>query len=189
MKRSLIIAFLMYLFGFHAVQADELSFPKTWTEPETSQTLEKMGEYRFVYSIFFKLYDAVLYADAEADAEAILNRTAAFHLEFHYLREIEKEIILKSADRMLEKNLTEAERASISEPVAKLNQVYRTVESGDYSALTYIPGKGTTFRLNGDPKLTIPGKAFAELYFRIWLGEAAPLSPEMRDVLLGRIDE
>lgn len=159
-------------------------------EPSFSNTVEvdgvelsKQGEYRYVYRFFFELYDAALYAPAEAQAQEILNANTVFRLQFRYLREIEKSIILKSADRMLAKNLSDLDRASIAERVQKLNEAYTTVREGDRSSLTYQQDVGTTLRINGEPMVTVEGADFARLYFQIWLGEK-PISRSLREALL-----
>ncbi|MEM7791547.1 MAG: chalcone isomerase family protein [Verrucomicrobiota bacterium] len=148
-------------------------------------TFNKLGEHRFVYAMIFKLYDAALYVAPDSTAEDVLNAETSFELRFSYLRKIKKDIVLKSASRMLERNLTEKEREQIAERVEAINRAYRTVEKGDVSALIYELGTGTTFELNGERKITIPGKDFAQLYFTIWLGEK-PASANLRDDLLGR---
>jgi hypothetical protein len=149
------------------------------------QSFEKLGEYRYVYRVFFKLYDAALFTAEGGRAESVLEAESPFHLEFRYLRDIDKSIILKSADRMLEKNLKPEERAQIADRVARINQAYTSVKEGDVVSLTYEPGSGTTLRINGESITTIAGDDFAELYFRIWLGDQA-LSESLRENLLGR---
>ncbi|MEM8867641.1 MAG: chalcone isomerase family protein [Verrucomicrobiota bacterium] len=157
--------------------------------PETSDLgelrLEKLGEHRFVYAMLFKLYDAALYVPAEATADDVLQAETTFELRFSYLRTIKKDIVLRSASRMLEKNLNPEEQQQIAERVAQINECYRTVSKGDSSALVYEPEVGTSFVLNGERKITIPGQDFARLYFTIWLGEQ-PASVSLRDDLLGR---
>jgi hypothetical protein len=156
--------------------------------PERTEALGenfvKLGEYRYVYRIFFDLYEVALFAAPGAGAEDVLEAKSGFHLQFRYLRKIDKKIILKSADRMLEKNLSETERASIADRVDRINRAYTTVKEGDVSSLTYRPGVGTTLMINGEPVVTIEGKDFARLYFEIWLGEQA-ISQSMKRKLLG----
>lgn len=147
--------------------------------------LKKLGEYRYVYRLFFELYEAALFAEAGADSEDVLNADTTFHLQFRYLRTIDKEIILKSADKMLERNLSRKERATIADRVAQINEAYTTVRDGDESSLTYKPGIGTTLSINGKPVVNIEGKDFARLYFRIWLGEKA-ISDSLKQNLLGQ---
>ncbi|PXA03711.1 hypothetical protein DDZ13_10475 [Coraliomargarita sinensis] len=149
------------------------------------QSFVKLGEYRYVYRFFFDLYEVALFTESGADAEDVLKANRAFHLQFHYLRQIDKAIILKSADRMLERNLSEDERSIIAERVAKINEAYTGVGEGDRSSLTYKPSTGTTLCINDEPVITIEGKDFAELYFRIWLGEEA-ISQSLKENLLGR---
>lgn len=160
------------------------SFPEEITVAE--QNLKKLGEYRYVYRFFFELYDAALFVAKDKTPEDVLQATVPFHLQFRYLRQIEKKIILQSADQMLEKNLSPDEGKQIEERVKRINQAYTTVRKGDQSSLTYLPGTGTTLKINGKPKVTIEGEDFARLYFRIWLGPQA-ISGSLRDHLLGNL--
>lgn len=165
-----------------AAAPDEL-FPDQITVEAAD--FHKLGEYRYVHNFIFNLYDAALFVPETSGAEEVLDATTSFHLQFRYLRTIKKEIILKSADRMLEKNLNAHERERIADRVKQINQAYATVQEGDTSALTYHPDHGTTLRINKEPKLTIKGQDFAKLYFRIWLGPH-PLSDTLKAHLLGR---
>jgi len=165
-----------------SAEGAEAEFPKEITVQ--NRKLEQLGAYRYVYRFFFPLYDVALYTESRAEAEDVLNADVAFHLTFRYLRDIEKPVILKAADRMLDKNLSSEEQDQIAERVRDLNTAYTGVEEGDTSSLTYDPEKGTTLRINGESRTTISGQDFARLYFRIWLGPE-PLSDSLRDHLLG----
>lgn len=148
------------------------------------QNFEKLGEYRYVYRIFFDLYEAALFTEPGGKAEDVLGANTAFHLQFRYLRTIDKEIILKSADKMLERNLSGEERAAIAQRVKTINKAYTSVADGDTSSLTYKPGTGTTLMINDKPVVSIEGRDFARLYFRIWLGEQS-ISKSLTENLLG----
>ena len=74
---------------------------------------------------------------------------------------------------------------ALRERLELINRAYRDVREGDSYTLTYVPGKGTTLRLNGSPLVSIPGHVFATAYFRIWLGDD-PMGVSMRDALPGR---
>ena len=145
----------------------------------------KMGEHRTIYRLFFKLYDAALFVEPGANADDVLTGSCAFRLEFRYLRNIPKATILESASHMLAKNLSTDALTRIAEPTEQLHAKYRSVQTGDVSSLTYIPGDGTTFTLNGEELITLPGQEFATSYLQIWLGRL-PVSIELRDELLGR---
>ena len=165
-------------------RAPEPSFPQDIQLSATQNTLTKLGEYRYVYRMFFKLYDAALYTTPGAELTDILSAQTSYRLQFRYLREIDKSIILESSAKMLEKNLSPAELRQISERVTRLNTAYKTVQKGDRSSLTYQADLGTTLRINGNSVITIEGADFAQLYFKIWLGEL-PISKSLRDTLLG----
>ena len=158
------------------------------TLKELKSSLNLVGSHRFVYAMFFKLYDVRLYTDTnpKTSTEELLNGENALLLEFDYLRTIKKSIILESSEKILSNNMSLDELSSIQERVDKINAEYRTVDEGERSALSYVPGEGTTLWINGKKKITIEEKDFAGLYFRIWLGEK-PISEKMRDALLQRI--
>lgn len=176
-----LLVFGLFIPHIHAAQ-DQL-FPDQITAEK--RDFHKLGEYRYVYSFIFDLYDAALFAPKNSSADDVLEATTSFRLQFRYLRKIKKDIILKSADRMLKKNLSPAERERIGDRVDRINRAYTTVQKGDTSALTFHPGQGTTLRVNNEPKLTIEGQDFARLYFRIWLGPRA-ISESLKTHLLGR---
>ncbi|NBB80048.1 MAG: hypothetical protein GVY36_11495 [Verrucomicrobia bacterium] len=182
MKTYLLVALSAFFAISLLAREPKPSFPNA-IEVGGSELI-KRGEYRYVYRLFFQLYDAALYAPDGASAEDILSAETDFRLQFRYLREIEKSIILKSADRMLEKNLRASERDLIAERVEAINEAYSTVRDGDRSSLTFQRENGTTLRINGDPVVTIGGDDFARLYFQIWLGEQ-PISKSLKNTLLG----
>ncbi|MFP4261605.1 MAG: chalcone isomerase family protein [Opitutales bacterium] len=184
-RHTFIVLLVVVALGATALsaQASEPDFPAQVTVEESE--FDQLGTYRYVYRFFFPLYEAALYRSPGANAEEVLTAEAPFHLTFRYLRDIEKPIILKAATKMLEKNLSPEEQDEIAARVDDLNAAYTGVKEGDTSSLTYAPESGTTLRINGKSRATIPGQDFAQLYFRIWLGPE-PLSKSLRDHLLGK---
>jgi hypothetical protein len=150
-----------------------------------SAPLHARGSFQYVYGMLFKLYDSTLYTDApkQVTPTQLLSGQHALRLEFTYLRTIKKSIILESADKMLQRNLSPMEFASITDRVQALNAAYTTVHKGDHSSLSYHKGHGTTLEINGQEIITIAGDDFGPHYFRIWLGDR-PISTAMRDNLL-----
>jgi hypothetical protein len=47
------------------------------------------------------------------------------------------------------------------------------MEPGATSETTYVPGEGLTLVYKGQPRGTIPGREFAQMYFRYNLGPGA----------------
>lgn len=147
--------------------------------------LKKLGEERYLHKRIFKVYDAALYSANSGTAEDILAADCEFKLKFSYLRTIDRQLAIDAADQMLSKNLSPEERAQIASRLEEINETYQSVEKGDWSTLHYRPGIGTTYSFKGQQLITIPGQDFAQLYFRVWLGEQ-PLSVRLRDALLGK---
>jgi len=146
---------------------------------------EKVGEKRYYYKRFFKVYDAALYTEPKVDASDVLAAEYSFKLQFNYLRDIDKKIAIDAADQALQRSLSPEQLASISDRIAQINDAYRSVSKGDTTFLLYEPEIGTSYYFNGEKITTVPGKDFASLYFRVWLGDQ-PLSERLRDALLGQ---
>lgn len=161
------------------MQANE---PATVTGPDLQ--LDQRGTFRYQHLRLFKVYDATLFAPTQATDHEILSAQCPFELRLRYLRNIDRAIILKYANRILEETLDPEERSGIAERIGDLHAVYPDMKRDDVASLSYDPLNGTSFSLNQKKKITIPGKDFAEYYLRIWLG-AQPASNEMRKSLLG----
>lgn len=155
---------------------------KGWNNPSD---LQERGIYRYHHHGIFKVYDAILLAPAEATPAAILNADCPYELQLCYLRPIKKTTIIKSANRMLEKNLSPDELAQIKQRASLLHDDYEDVQPGDKATFRFDPLTGTTLLLNDKIRIHIPGKDFAKYYLQIWLG-TKPVSTDMREALLGR---
>jgi hypothetical protein len=147
------------------------------------QTLPLRGTGRLVWMRMVTVYDAALYLPGEVPGREVL-RDVPKRLELRYHISIKGEKFGESAVPFLEKNVPREELARLKPRLEQLNRLYRDVKEGDRYALTYVPGKGTTLSLNGEPLGTIEGADFAAAYFTIWLG-AKPISDTMRDDLIG----
>lgn len=154
-------------------------------EPQTDTRYEKLGEARFVYKRLFKVYDATLFVEPGTAATAILSGDSGIELRFHYRRAIDKALAIEQANAALQRNLSSEQLALVREPLAQLHRAYRSVKKGDTTRIVYQPTVGTSYYHNGERLITLAGRDFAPLYFQIWLGDA-PISPELRDSLLGR---
>ena len=164
-------------------KSPEPTFPTSIGLPSTEDKLYKIGEHRYIHKMFFKIYDVALYAEDGAQRKDILDAKASYQLQFRYLREVDKSIILKSSAKILRKNLVPEELDSITVRLNRLNTAYQTVGKGDRSSLTYQPGIGTTLHINDLPIITIEGEDFARHYFTIWLGKL-PISKSLKEDLI-----
>ncbi len=159
-----------------------LNAPAALDEDDTR--FELVGQGAFRWKRVIHAYDASLHAGKDSTRASLLTG-APLRLEIHYRREFSAADIVSGGDALLRRNVSAEAWKSLQDRLAKLNRAYVDVKPGDRYTLTYVPGKGTTLRLNGNPLVTIEGADFAAAYFRIWLGED-PISPQLRDLLLGK---
>lgn len=158
-------------------------FPDRRTIEDVELRLVGTGTFRWA---FFSVYDGALYL-SDPDRVKAVPGDFPMRLELAYRRDIDREKFVEGAQVFLRKNASEDEIAAIQDRVEKINQAYRSVESGDRYALTYIPGSGTELALNGETLARVQGDDFARIYLRIWLGNE-PISDSFRRDLLGLSD-
>jgi|LakMenEpi03Aug12_release.lakeMendotaPanAssembly.Ray.scaffolds.fasta_scaffold30642_3 hypothetical protein len=151
---------------------------------EDGARFELAGATTFRWMSIVKVYDARLHlGNGEPAAKVFTDIPVRLQLTYH--RGFTAAEIIKGGDTLLARNVKADALVSLRERLELINRAYRDVREGDSYTLTYVPGKGTTLRLNGSPLVSIPGHDFASAYFRIWLGDD-PISKSMRDTLLGR---
>ncbi len=146
---------------------------------------ERKAEATFRWRGIFRVYDGALYKENDRDFRQALNGDAPLRLELQYSRSFAASDIVEGGNALLRKNVDEDTLNRLSDRLEKINAAYRDISPGDRYSLTFVPDKGTTLRLNGEPLVTVEGSDFATAYFRIWLGEE-PISTSFRDRLLGQ---
>jgi hypothetical protein len=151
---------------------------------EDGASFVRVGQTTFRWKSILKVYDIALHLGTGQKAPRAL-ADVPMRLELVYHRAFTSNEIIKSGDALMRRNLDPATFDKLAPRLAELNRAYVGVKPGDAYALTYVPGRGTTLRLNGNALATIPGYDFADSYFRIWLGDD-PISGTIRDELLGR---
>ena len=176
---SLVLAFCLVISpNARAIQGN----PDELTEDGARFAL--VGATTFRWMSVIKVYDARLHLGAgEPSSKVFADIPVRLQLTYH--RGFTAAEIIKGGDTLLARNVKAETLVSLRERLELINRAYRDVREGDSYTLTYVPGKGTTLRLNGSPLVTVPGHDFAAAYFRIWLGDD-PISKSMRDTLLGR---
>ena len=89
------------------------------------------------------------------------------------------------------RSLAEMERAAPVPPeqaarwTAQLQRVLPDVQAGDRITGLHLPGRGAAFFFNGKPTAAINDKAFARLFFGIWLSPKTS-APGLRNALIGK---
>ena len=136
--------------------------------------------------LVIKVYAGGFYLEHPThDSQEAIESEQIKQIHLHYLTE------RVTAER-LQKGFIEAmEKANPPELVGRYRAEIETYASwldqdmapGATSLNTYIPGKGLTLTLRGELKGTIPGKEFAQMYFRYNLGPEA--NSDLRKGYLG----
>jgi len=92
-------------------------------------------------------------------------------LEFHYYVRISGEQFARASDETLKEELSSETYDRFKKQIDEMGRYFAAVEPGDRYLLYFVPGHGTALDLNGKRRGLIPGDAFADIYFRIWLGD------------------
>ncbi|MFO7725214.1 MAG: chalcone isomerase family protein [Oceanipulchritudo sp.] len=177
-RNTLSLLFFLCLLGL--AQTPALAAFEDSVEVD-GKTLLKTGQGNFRW-MFIKVYEGALYMDAEKPGADPLEDVAK-QLVLEYRVEITAEEFRKSGSEFLRRNVDEKTLDSIQDRLERLHAAYVDVGKGDRYTLSYLPEKGTTLSLNGEPLVTVEGPDFAQAYYTIWLGEN-PVKDSFRDALL-----
>lgn len=178
-----IAAFLLAsLLDLHAGTLAGVTLPDTIQARGNPLVLNGMG---LRTKFGFKIYVAGLYLQQKtSDPDAIIKSDAPKRIVMQFLHGASKSQMADAFNDSFNDNAPDA-KAALKADVDRFLGQLDTVHSGDQMVFTYIPGTGTIFVVNGGEKLTVPGPAFAQLIFSVWLGPKPP-NPELKKGLLGQ---
>ena len=172
--------------GAQTVELAGVKYPPT--TPLAGGTLQLNGagiRYKFVV----KVYTAALYLGAKAATpEAVLAQPGAKRMHVVMLRDIDANELGKLFTRGMQDNVSREDFAK-SIPgtlrMADIFQAKKKLVAGDNFSVDWVPGRGTTVLVNGQPQ----GEPIAEPEFfnalmMIWLGPR-PADVALKDALLG----
>lgn len=139
---------------------------------------------------FVKVYTAGLYLAAKATTpEAALAAPGAKRIHIVMLRDIDGNELGKLFTRGMQDNAPKDEFIKAIPGTIRMGEIFATrrkLVSGDSFSVDYVPGTGTTVRVNGQPVgEVIREPEFYTSLLRIWLGKS-PADPTLRDALLGK---
>ncbi|MGD8251941.1 MAG: chalcone isomerase family protein [Desulfobacterales bacterium] len=167
------------------MEAGGVSFPAEKTVDGHILTLNGVAVRKAM--VFIKVYAGGFYLETPTqDPVQAIESEQVKHFHLHYLtsKATAKKLQEGFIDKMTAANppdLVEKYRREIDLYASWLDQ---DMAPGKTSLTTYVPGKGLTLVLDGQEKGTIPGKAFAQMYFRYNLGDKA--DDNLRDGYLGK---
>lgn len=168
--------------NLHPAEIDGVYFKDEYQAGK--RMLELRGYAVLNYMLVIKAYAGALYIEKNTASDTALNDVHRI-LELYYFHKISAEDFRESTSEMIKRNTTENEFMQLSEKLVTFNNLYKDVKPGDRYRAEYIPGRGTTLYLNGQPLGTVTGAGFSKAIFSIWLGRD-PIDKKFRDELLGR---
>lgn len=137
---------------------------------------------------FLNLYVGALYLNEKStDAEKLISADEAMTIRLYITSS------LIDGEKMSEATLdgfvksTGGNLAPIQKEVELLIGAFRdAVEDNDVFDLQYLPGTGVSVLRNGETKVVVPGLAFKQALFGIWLSED-PVQDDLKEGMLGEV--
>jgi hypothetical protein len=183
-SKSCLLAAALILFAASAGFGSIVEGVKFDQRVETEKgTLELRGAGLLRYMVFIKAYVGALYLPETTPSSAVLTDIPK-HLVIEYFHAIDGEAFGPAAIKTMEKNIDAETLARLKPKIEYHNSLYKDVKPGDRYSLTYLPGQGTTLRLNGEILGTVEGSDFAEAMFSVWLGPE-PIGDDFKRAILG----
>ena len=179
------MAFAVGSMAFVAPASAASAFEPTQTVQGTQLVLQGSGtRYRAV----FKVYDMALYLPRKVlTAEEVLATTGPMRLQFVAQRDIPGTDLGLSFIKGLSSNATPDQVRRHTPASNRLVEIFSgraKLASGDTFAMEFVPGKGTTFFIQGQPQGAPVGDAeYFGMVLRIWLGRS-PVDASLKDALL-----
>ena len=139
---------------------------------------------------FVKVYTAGLYLTAKAATpEAALAAPGPKRIHIVMLREIDGNELGKLFTRGMQDNAPREEFVKAIPGTIRMGEIFATrkkLATGESFSVDYVPGTGTTVRVNGQPVgEVIREPEFYTSLLRIWLGKS-PADATLRDALVGK---
>lgn len=172
--------------GSVAAAPTSTKFEPSQTVQGTTLTLNGAGTR---YRAIFKVYDMALYTQGKVGTpEALLALPGPKRLNFVALRDVPGTDLGLAFIKGLAANsppeLTQKHAAS-STRLIEIFSGRPKLATGDSFAMEYLPGKGTTFYIVGQPQGAPVGDAeFFGMVLKIWVG-SNPADFKLKDALLG----
>jgi hypothetical protein len=185
MFKKLLTLLLVSAFAVpaHALEIGGVVLPDAL--PVAAETLHLNGA-GLRTKFFVKVYACGLYLQersSDGTALAAADRPMALRMRFIYDG--------VSPDKLVEAwnegfaAATGGRTAPISAEIARFNALFTSdARTGDVYDLVYLPGQGVSVTMAGTVRETIPGLAFKQALFGIWLGQE-PVDKSLKKGLLG----
>ena len=161
-------------------------FERQWAQGGAKLNLNGAGlRTRYI----FKVYAAGLYLASKASTPAeVLSAPGPKRMQIVMLRDIDANDLGKLFTQGIQKNVSREEFSKTIFDIAKMGEIFaskKKLAAGEWFAIEYTPGVGTTIVVNGKPAAE-PFKEpeFFTALMKIWFGPQ-PADAGLRDSLLG----
>ena len=159
-----------------------VTLPDTANVGGTNLVLNGMG---LRTKLIVKVYVVGLYLPQKSsDASTIMKADEPKRIVMQFLHSASKNQMADAFNESFASNSPEAAK-TVKADIDRLTAALEAVKPGDQMIFTYLPGKGTTFAVNGNEKLTIANPAFAPVLFSVWLGPKPP-NADLKKGILGQ---
>ncbi len=160
-----------------------VSMPDSITVGSQTLVLNGMGVRS---KLMIKVYVGGLYlVSKSSDASAIMQSDAAKRMVMHFVySEVSRDQMAESFSDGFKANAAD-KIASIKSQIDQFIGALEPMKKGTELVVTYVPSTGTLLTIGGKDKLTIPGLAFAQAVFAVWLGPKPPTN-DLKSGLLGK---
>jgi hypothetical protein len=137
----------------------------------------------------FNVYVGALYLTGKKSvADEIIADKGAKRIALTLLRDLSEQQLVDAFNDGIRNNIAEAEQEGLKPRAAQLMAMFTDGKKGDVILIDYLPGAGTSVRVNGQQKgKVIPGEDLHRAILRIWLGEK-PADGDLKKSLLGQGD-
>ena len=180
---SSIVAVLVLTLVAHQLHAASLAgvtLPDTQQVAGKTLVLNGLG-LRTKYMV--KVYVAGLYVEQKSsDANAIIKSDTPKRIVLQFVHGASKGQMTDAFNESFNDNTPDAVK-TMKADIDKLLGAIDAVKVGDQMIFTYVPGAGTTYALNGQDRVTIPGAAFGQVMFSVWLGPKPPTADCKKGIL------
>jgi hypothetical protein len=170
---SFVVLLVITLAGqqLRAASLAGVTMPDTVTVGGKTLVLNGLG-LRTKYMV--KVYVAGLYVEQKSsDANAIIKADAPKRIVLQFVHAVTKGEMTGAFNDSFNDNTPDALK-TMKPDIDKLFGAIDDVKVGDQMVFTYVPGTGTTYAQGGQDKVTIPGAAFGQVMFSVWLGPKPP---------------
>ena len=181
----ILASFIMGLALMPAVQAKEVNGVEVADSIEVAAKALTLNGAGVRSKFFIDLYVGALYLNAKSrDSASVIAADEAMTIRLYITSSLIDGEKMSAATLDGFVKSTGGNLEPIQKEVDSLINAFRdAVEDKDVFDLQYVPGEGVSVIRNGDVKATVPGLAFKQALFGIWLSED-PVQDDLKEDML-----